>query len=159
MSTGRSTKIVSLILLGICGAALITGCIVLIPRTNSNEMKDTPVTPETDSSILSLTVDAVAQHGDPLDCWVILHDKVYNLTGFLPYHPGGVSYISDVCGKNGTKDYDTVHGSRQESLLDSYPPVTRALLGLLVVEEQEGDSSSTNRSLLERNSFFSKYFG
>ncbi|CAG8810874.1 28027_t:CDS:1, partial [Racocetra persica] len=37
----------------------------------------------------SFTVDDVAQHNTQDSIWIIVHDKVYDVTNFLNEHPGG----------------------------------------------------------------------
>lgn len=56
-----------------------------------------------------ITYDELAQHNTANDCWVRLYDKVYDLTGFLPEHPGGPNIIIKHAGKDATKLFDTVH--------------------------------------------------
>lgn len=41
--------------------------------------------------------------------WVIIHDKVYDLTEFLPEHPGGQKIIMKYAGKDGTKAFEPIH--------------------------------------------------
>ena len=38
---------------------------------------------------VKLTPSQVKKHNKPEDCWVILNGKVYNVTPYLEYHPGG----------------------------------------------------------------------
>ena len=35
--------------------------------------------------------DEVAKHDSKADCWVIIHGKAYDVTEFLPEHPGKLS--------------------------------------------------------------------
>ena len=35
------------------------------------------------------TVDDVSKHDRENDCWVIVHDRVYDVTTFVPKHPRG----------------------------------------------------------------------
>ena len=39
------------------------------------------------------TEDQVAEHWSEDDCWVIIDDKVYDLTSFIQEHPGGSTII------------------------------------------------------------------
>lgn len=51
---------------------------------------------------------SVAKHNKPNDCWVIIRDKVYNVTAWVPQHPGGaLIYIN--AGKDCTQLFDSYH--------------------------------------------------
>merc|ERR1719403_747477 len=56
-----------------------------------------------------LTVEEVAKHTTKSDCWVILHDKVLNVTSFLSQHPGGELAILTFAGKDATAEFDMIH--------------------------------------------------
>ncbi|WFD00236.1 L-lactate dehydrogenase (cytochrome) [Malassezia yamatoensis] len=53
--------------------------------------------------------DEVAQHSKREDCYVVLYDKVYDLTDFIPLHPGGPQIIVKYAGKDATAIFDPVH--------------------------------------------------
>jgi len=38
-----------------------------------------------------ITPSEVKKHNKPDDCWVIFNGKVFNITPYLEYHPGGTS--------------------------------------------------------------------
>ncbi|WPK27199.1 hypothetical protein PUMCH_004576 [Australozyma saopauloensis] len=56
-----------------------------------------------------LTYDEVSAHNTKTDCWVIIHDKVYDVTSFLGEHPGGSAIILKYAGKDATKAFDPIH--------------------------------------------------
>ncbi|KAL2002894.1 hypothetical protein VTN02DRAFT_5611 [Thermoascus thermophilus] len=60
----------------------------------------------------------VAEHNTPESCWVILYGKVYDVTDFLPSHPGGSRIILKLAGKDATAEYDPIHppGTLEENL-------------------------------------------
>lgn len=77
----------------------------------------------------SVTLNAaeVAKHNSAGDCWMILNGKVYDFTGFLASHPGGIGTMTPYCGADGSLAYTTKdlnpgrsHSSYAYSLLSSY---------------------------------------
>ncbi|KAF8552937.1 glyoxylate dehydrogenase [Imleria badia] len=54
-------------------------------------------------------VQTVAEHSTPSSCWVIVHSKVYDVTEFLPEHPGGSAIILKYAGKDASDAYDPIH--------------------------------------------------
>ncbi|MCJ1307195.1 hypothetical protein MMC25_000841 [Agyrium rufum] len=53
--------------------------------------------------------EEVAKHNSPESCWVILYGKVYDVTQFLPQHPGGAKVVLQLAGTNATEEYNPVH--------------------------------------------------
>ncbi|RUP49170.1 FMN-dependent dehydrogenase-domain-containing protein, partial [Jimgerdemannia flammicorona] len=51
----------------------------------------------------------LAQHNTQEDCWVIIHGKVYDLTKFLPEHPGGIKVITRWAGQDATPSFESIH--------------------------------------------------
>ncbi|KAK3902467.1 cytochrome b5-like protein [Staphylotrichum tortipilum] len=70
----------------------------------------------------SLTVGSdsmpVSKHTSPDSCWVVLHGSVYDVTEFLPQHPGGSRIILQLAGRDATAEYDPIHppGVLEENL-------------------------------------------
>ncbi|KAG5365911.1 Cytochrome b2 [Yarrowia sp. B02] len=56
-----------------------------------------------------VSVEEVAKHNSKDSCWVILHGKAYDLTEFLPEHPGGQAIILKYAGRDATKAFDPIH--------------------------------------------------
>jgi cytochrome b involved in lipid metabolism len=42
-------------------------------------------------------------HNKKEDAWTVINGKVYNITPYLPYHPGGEKELMRVAGRDGTK--------------------------------------------------------
>ena len=55
------------------------------------------------------TVEEVARHQSKGDCWVVLNNQVYDVTEFLPDHPGGKNAILLYGGKDATKEFNMLH--------------------------------------------------
>lgn len=56
------------------------------------------------------TAAQVAQHNTSSDCWLIVSGSVYNVTSFIPIHPGG-NAIVPYCGTDATSIFDAIHGT------------------------------------------------
>jgi cytochrome b involved in lipid metabolism len=48
------------------------------------------------------TIAQVAENNNKSSCWTIIDGNVYNITSYIPNHPGGESEILQICGKDGT---------------------------------------------------------
>lgn len=52
----------------------------------------------------------VAGHATASDCWAIINGGVYDLTTWIPQHPGGERAIEGLCGKDGSAAFNGQHG-------------------------------------------------
>jgi hypothetical protein len=50
----------------------------------------------------SYTAAQVAEHAKVDDCWTIVNGNVYDITAYIPRHPGGQDEILEACGTDGT---------------------------------------------------------
>lgn len=57
----------------------------------------------------AITMEEVQQHRTEHDAWSVFFGKVYNITPYLHYHPGGVSILMKVAGKDGTALFNKYH--------------------------------------------------
>ncbi|TDL23321.1 hypothetical protein BD410DRAFT_839202 [Rickenella mellea] len=58
---------------------------------------------------MPLSLRQVAEHNSKKSCWVIIKNKVYDVTEFLPEHPGGSKIILKYAGKDATSAYEPIH--------------------------------------------------
>jgi len=56
-----------------------------------------------------ITIAEVAEHSSPYDAWTVLNGKVYNITPYLHYHPGGVAELLRGAGKDCTALFNKYH--------------------------------------------------
>lgn len=69
-----------------------------------------------------ITAAAVAQHNSRASCWSSINGNVYDLTSWIPKHPGGEQAILKLCGTDGSANFNRQHGgdSAKESLLAGF---------------------------------------
>ena len=81
------------------------------------EIKPASVVPEDEGKI---TLAELAKHDNDQDCWVVYKGSVYDVTKFLPIHPGGSERIAQFCG---TMDFESAftgqHGTSKVKKLES----------------------------------------
>lgn len=49
------------------------------------------------------TLEDIKQHRTQEDAWTAIQGKVYNITPYLKFHPGGVKDLMRCAGRDGTK--------------------------------------------------------
>jgi len=54
-----------------------------------------------EGSTKKVTTDEVAKHNSEDDCWTIVGTNVYDITSYIPRHPGGEEILR-ACGTDGT---------------------------------------------------------
>ncbi|CZR55990.1 related to cytochrome b-type NAD(P)H oxidoreductase [Phialocephala subalpina] len=93
----------------------------LLKQYNGRPLKKSSPIPYTESEISRGRRDA----------WTVLGGKVYNMTPYLPYHPGGEPELLRVAGKDGSKLFGEVHPwVNWEGMLEG------CLIGVAVAEEE-----------------------
>jgi cytochrome b involved in lipid metabolism len=84
-------------------------------QNTSNSSSSKSVSTSSVSTNGKLTASEIAKHNTETDCYMIVNGKVYDVTTYLPVHPGGASRIIQYCGKDGTQAFDTKGGQGQHS--------------------------------------------
>jgi len=82
-----------------------------------------------------ISMEEVALHNKPTDCWVVLCGKVYDLTDFHSSHPGGSKLITDVAGMDATLLFEPIHPSDIAERLLS-PDVKKGLIDTATIKPE-----------------------
>ncbi|XP_045197799.2 cytochrome b5 reductase 4-like isoform X2 [Mercenaria mercenaria] len=78
---------------------------------------------------IEVTPEELKKHNTGKDCWIALRGKVYNVTSYLDFHPGGIDELMRGAGKDATALFDEIHKwVNAESMLE------KCLVGKLKVE-------------------------
>jgi cytochrome b involved in lipid metabolism len=94
---------------------------IVVPPEVSNSTQNTPVkvtesddddegniTPAPTPSGIAPT--QIVQHSSRSNCWSAINGSVYDLTSWIPNHPGGEEKILSLCGIDGSSRYNSKHG-------------------------------------------------
>lgn len=73
----------------------------------------------------SYSLSDISTHSTAKDCWLTIEGKVYDVTKFIPTHPGGEAILQG-CGKDATSMFNsrpndgTSHSSKARDLLKNF---------------------------------------
>lgn len=131
----KKVVLIALIVTGIIAGSIVVGGFLLKNQddtsTSSSTNQSSADTSESTSGSESqtptqtYTTAQVAEHSTENDCWIIISNEVYDVTKFIPQHPGGAERIIPYCGKDATTAFATQggegsHSSTAESLKQDY---------------------------------------
>jgi cytochrome b involved in lipid metabolism len=54
------------------------------------------------------SLDEISKHDNKNDCWLVIDGNVYDVTYYIPQHPGGLSILK-YAGKDCTKEFHAIH--------------------------------------------------
>ena len=78
-------------------------------------------TPQVYDGKRKITTSELARHRSRDDLWIAIRGKVYDVTKYLPYHPGGVEEVIRGAGQDATLLFNEVHRWIQASqMLSKY---------------------------------------
>ena len=96
-------------LIGISVIVLVGGLVMFQEETKESAAIDAQVAaPATEQG--SYTLAEVSMHATVTDCWSAINGSVYNLTSWIPKHPGGARAIESLCGVDGSDAFNGQHG-------------------------------------------------
>ncbi|XP_044752233.1 cytochrome b5-like [Coccinella septempunctata] len=73
------------------------------------------------STDAEITLEEVLCHDTRRDCWVVIYDRVYDITNFLDEHPGGGDLLLENAGRDATVAFRSAGHSRHAmQLLERY---------------------------------------
>jgi cytochrome b involved in lipid metabolism len=108
------SKLISIIM----GMVLVVGMGSLVYFTKESKYvptSDTNTTSQTKSTATttpksSILLTEVAKNNSRTSCWSAINGSVYDLTSWIPNHPGGEQTILSLCGIDGSAGYNKQHG-------------------------------------------------
>ena len=85
-------------------------------NSSTNPLLNNPPLPNNQGKI---ALSGLAGHNKQNDCWISYQGKVYDITSFLPKHPGSAAAISPYCGTSSEFEeaFSDQHGTSQVNKL------------------------------------------
>lgn len=82
------------------------------------------------------TLAEVAKRSTDEEAWLVIHDRVYDVTGFLNEHPGGDKVLLEQAGRDATENFEDVgHSVDAKEMLKQY------LIGEVHPDDRRRDAS------------------
>ncbi|KAL1301815.1 hypothetical protein AAFC00_006003 [Neodothiora populina] len=101
---------------------------------------------DNNTQAVQLTGEEIAKHNSKDSCWVIIHGKAYDVTEFLPEHPGGPKIILKYAGKDATEEYAPIHPpDTLDKFLDKSKHLGEVNMKTVAKEEKEFDPEEEDR--------------
>ena len=125
----KKLTIVSLFIFWAVMTSILTAGLILRGNNGNSAIQSSNQTQSGVGPIpnVKLTLPEISKHDSAADCWLIINNKVYNVTDFLSGHPGGIETIIPYCGKDATAAFNTKdlpnpkpHSKSASSMLDQY---------------------------------------
>jgi cytochrome b involved in lipid metabolism len=109
----KKITLISIILFAIIAAGVFTLSIIYPNKQTA------PVSPLANAN-QPLTLAEVAKHSSPSDCYLVINNSVYDVSGYIGSHPGGRSSITSRCGQEVGGLFATIHSNFAWNLLGNY---------------------------------------
>ena len=96
-----------------------------VTNINANVNSNTNTNTNTSTASGGYTMVQISVHSSAQDCWLLISNKVYNVTNYINQHPGGSQMITNWCGQEATQAFATQdgngrHSGRAQQMLGGY---------------------------------------
>ncbi|XP_023029470.1 cytochrome b5 [Leptinotarsa decemlineata] len=72
-------------------------------------------------TLIQLSTKEIEEHNDDKSTWIVINNKVYDVTAYLKEHPGGEEVLLEHAGKDGSEAFEEAdHSSDARELMTKY---------------------------------------
>uniref|UniRef100_W5M9A7 Cytochrome b5 type B n=2 Tax=Lepisosteus oculatus TaxID=7918 RepID=W5M9A7_LEPOC len=104
------------------------------PKNRMGEENNTEANSK--STVTYYTLEEIQKHNMSRDTWLVIHDKVYDITRFLEEHPGGEEVLLEQAGGDATESFEDVgHSTDAREMLKQY------FIGELDMNDRKNENS------------------
>ena len=89
-------------------SAVLAGCgnNTTEPTANQPNMGQANAAASPTTDVKTYSAEELALHNTEQDCWLLIDGKIYDVTEFIPSHPGGQAILQG-CGKDATTFFES----------------------------------------------------
>lgn len=107
---------------------IVGGLWTIFTKQNNSQSQPAPTlipdqtTPSTNvETQKTYSMSEVTSHNNVSDCWLVIEQNVYNVTSFIPQHPGGEEILKG-CGKDATSLFQSEDEHAEGNAVSYLPP-------------------------------------
>ncbi|KAH9801028.1 cytochrome B5-like protein [Citrus sinensis] len=102
-------------------SSAILGVFIFIPRhPTSGHSKSTHSSANSNKASKIYSKDEVTLHNKRDDCWIIIKNKVYDVTSYVEEHPGGDAILAHAGDDSTEGFYGPQHATRVFDMIDDF---------------------------------------
>jgi cytochrome b involved in lipid metabolism len=99
---------ISLFIFGVITTGVIVAGFISYDKTDQQAIITSDITAKIKTQTnLTLNSAELTKHNSSQSCWLLISGKIYDVTSFLPNHPGEAKTILPTCGTDATVAYET----------------------------------------------------
>ena len=127
----------------VVGIGLVAGGMALYNSNDTPEPTQQEQDGITEIDVTTFSLEEIALHSTADDCWTAVGGSVYDITNYIPGHPGGEEILL-ACGTDGTALFGTRTTDDGEQIGSGTPHSTNAVsqLGQFFIGSLEIEPSS-----------------
>ncbi|KAL6655736.1 hypothetical protein ACP70R_006562 [Stipagrostis hirtigluma subsp. patula] len=99
---------------------LILGALIVIPRSNCKGKESGTHSGSSGKICKSYAKKEVSTHNTRRDCWIIIKDKVYDVTSYVEEHPGGDAILNNAGDDSTEGFFGPQHGTRVFDIIEDF---------------------------------------
>ncbi|XAR53387.1 hypothetical protein NMG60_11021925 [Bertholletia excelsa] len=99
---------------------LFVGLLFLIPRRSKSDISKVAHSNASSKESKRYTKIEVSLHNKRTDCWIIIKDKVYDVTSYVEEHPGGDAILAHAGDDSTEGFYGPQHATRVFDMIDDF---------------------------------------
>ncbi|WJZ94484.1 hypothetical protein VitviT2T_013335 [Vitis vinifera] len=100
--------------------SVLLGALLVIPQLKKTGNSKTAQKSSTSKVSKTYTKAEISLHNKKTDCWIIIKDKVYDVTSYVEEHPGGDAILAHAGDDSTEGFFGPQHATRVFDMIDDF---------------------------------------